>query len=79
MKDNIRGYFNDYDFRYTVFSNSFHIINFDKIVSLENNRVSFIYQNKRIIFKGNNFVLHKLLDKEVIINGSVLGVEVNEI
>lgn len=56
-----------------------HIINFTKILSLEEKRVSIIYKNKRIIFKGDNFILKKLLDNEVLIKGVVLGVEVNDI
>lgn len=79
MKDLIRNYFNDIDFRYTVYPNMLHIINFNKILSLEENRVSIIYKNKRIIFKGENFILNKLLDNEVLIRGGVLGVEVNDI
>lgn len=79
MKESIRRYFNDLDFRYTVYSNMLHIINFTKILSLEEKRVSIIYKNKRIIFKGDNFILKKLLDNEVLIKGVVLGVEVNDI
>ena len=56
-----------------------HIINFTKILSLEEKRVSILINNKRIIFKGEDFVLKKLLDNEVLIKGVVLGVEVNDI
>lgn len=79
LKDSINRYFNDLDFRYTVYSNMLHIINYNKILSLEDNRISILYNNKRIIFKGNNFILKKMLDNEVLIRGVVLGVEVNDI
>lgn len=79
MKSTIRSYFNDLEFRYTVFSDKLHIINYTKILSLEDSRVSILINNKRIIFKGHDFILNKLLDDEVIINGVVLGVEVNDI
>lgn len=79
MKETIRSYFNDLEFRYTVFSTKLHIINFTKILSLEETRISILHNNKRIIFKGNDFILNKLLDSEVIINGVVTGVEVDEV
>ena len=65
MHDTVRKYFNDLEFRYTVYSNMLHIINFTKILSLEETRVSILVNDKRIIFKGDSFVLKKLLDSEV--------------
>lgn len=56
-----------------------HIINYTKILSLEENRISIQFDNKRIIFKGDNFILKKMLNNEVLIRGVVLGVEVNDI
>ena len=79
MKDTVRKYFNDLEFRYTVYSDMLHIINYTKILSLEDNRVSIQAKNKRIVFKGDKFILKKLLDNEVLIRGVVLGVEVNDI
>ncbi len=79
MRDKVRNYFDDLEFRFTVYSDRLHIINYTKILSLETDRVSIILNNKRIIFKGNNFVLNKLLDDEVLIYGEVNGVEVNDI
>lgn len=79
MKDKVRNYFNDLEFRYTVYTNKLHIINYTKILSLEENRISIIVNNTRVIFKGENFILSKLLDNEILIIGKVLGVEVDEI
>lgn len=56
-----------------------HIINYTKVLSLEEKRVSILVHNKRIVFKGDNFILKKMLDNEVLIRGVVLGVEVNDI
>ncbi len=79
LQESVRKYFDDLDFRYTVFLNKLHIINFTKILALEDNRVSILYNNKIIVFKGINFILNKLLDNEVVISGEVLKVEVNDI
>lgn len=79
MKEKVRNYFNDLEFRYTVYTNKLHIINYTKILSLEENRISIIVNNTRLIFKGENFILSKLLDNEILIIGKVLGVEVDEV
>lgn len=79
MKDKVRNYFDDLEFRFTVYPDRIHIINYSKILSLENDRVSILLNKKRIIFKGNNFALNKLLDDEVLIFGEVNGVEINDI
>lgn len=76
LKDKINRYFNDTEFRYTIFSNRLHIINYSRIITLEDNRISIIANNKKIIFKGNGFILDKLMDNEVSVLGNVLGVEV---
>ncbi len=78
MKDKINRYFNDTEFRYTIFNNRLHIINYKKIITLENNRISILTDDKRIVFSGNDFILEKLMDHEVSILGNVLGVEVYE-
>ena len=79
MKESINRYVDDLDVRYTVYANMLHIINYTKVLSLEEKRVSILVNNKRIIFKGDNFILKKMLDNEVLIRGVVLGVEVNDI
>ena len=76
LKDKINRYFNGTEFRYTIFSNRLHIINYSRIITLEDNRISIIANNKKIIFKGNGFILDKLMDNEVSVLGNVLGVEV---
>jgi hypothetical protein len=75
LKD-IKDYIKDDEFRFTVFSDRIHIINYDEIISLENSRVSVVSDNMRIIIKGKNLLLNKLLDKEVLISGEILTIEV---
>lgn len=47
-----------------------------KIIVLEENKISLLTNNNKIIIKGNNLVLKKLLDKEILINGKLLNIEV---
>lgn len=79
MNNRVKRYFNDLEPRFTVFSNKLHVINYKKIISLEDSRVSILFNNKRIVFKGNSFILNKLLDHEVLINGYVTNIEVFDV
>lgn len=77
MLDKIKNYINDKEFRMTIYVDKIHIINYYKIISLEDSRISFLTSKGRIIIKGNNLTLNKLLDDEVLISGDVSNIEVD--
>lgn len=77
MLSKVKDYIIDNEFRVTLFENRFLAVNFIKILSLEEERVSFSTSYGRVVIKGENFSLQKLLDREVLIDGVVLGVEVS--
>lgn len=77
MINKIRQYIKDDEFRLTVFSDRLHVINYVEMLSLSDERISFLTDKFRIVVKGKNLVLNKLLDKEVLIFGVILNVEVN--
>ena len=72
----ISNYINDKEFRFTVYEDKIHIINFNKIITLEDNYISLLSNNKRISIKGSNLVLVKLLDNELLIKGKITSIEV---
>ena len=77
MLNKIKDYINDQEFRMTIFNDRIHIINYLKILSLEDERVSFLTTTGRVIIKGKNLCLNKLLDDEVLVSGKVLNIEVD--
>ena len=72
----ISNYINDKEFRFTVYDNKIHIINFNKIITLEDNYISILSSSKKINIKGLNLVLVKLLDNELLIKGHINSIEV---
>lgn len=77
MLNKIKEYINDNEFRFTIFSDRIHIINFLKILSLEEERISFLTEKGRFIIKGKGLSLHKLLEDEVLISGDISSIEVD--
>ena len=76
MFNSISNYINDKEFRFTVYEKKIHIINFKRIITLEDNYISLLSQNKKVNIKGNNLVLNKLLDNELLIKGNISNIEV---
>lgn len=76
MIDRIYDYVNDNEFRFTVYENKFNAINFKRILSLEDNYISIMSENKKITVKGENFILKKLVKDELLISGNISKIEV---
>lgn len=77
MFDKLREYIKDDEFRLTVFEDRVYAINYEKILSLEDERISIKAKKFRIIIKGKNLTLKKLLDNEILISGEVINIEVS--
>lgn len=77
MFNRIKEYINDDEFRLTVLENRIYIINYLKIISLDDDRISFLTKKGRVIIKGSKLSLNKMLDDEVLIGGIVSNIEVD--
>lgn len=79
MLEKISNFVNDKEFRFTIYENQIHIINYKKIISLEDDKI-IIQGNQRIInIKGNNFKLEKLLNEELLCIGQVQRIELQDV
>ena len=76
MIDSIRDYIKDTDFRFTVYKDKIDIVNYKKIISLEDEKILFLGGNQKITIRGKNLTLNKLLDDEILIVGKILKIEV---
>jgi hypothetical protein len=76
MLDRLYNYVNDQEFRFTIYEDKIHIINFKRIISLEDNYISLESTNKKIIVKGENLTLKRLLDFELLVIGNISNIEV---
>ena len=79
MLEKISNYVNDKEFRLTLYNDKIHIINYKKIISLESNYLSILCLNKKILVTGNNLILSKILDNELLIKGTINNIEVIDV
>lgn len=72
-------FISDTEERITIFKDRVHVINYTKILSLEDERISFLTKEKRFVIKGKNLVVIRLLEDEMLIKGEIMGIEVSSV
>ena len=75
MIDKIRDYIRDDEFRLTIFKDRLHIINYLESLTRSNKHISIDTGDNLIVIKGENLILNKLLDNEILITGKIYTVE----
>ena len=76
MFDKIREYVKDEEFRLTIYRDRVYAVNYSNILTLTDSRVTLKVEDVMYVIKGENLVLNKLLDKEILINGKIFNLEV---
>lgn len=72
---NITRYINDTDFQIVYINQHINIINYEKINYMEDTKISLSYKTGTIQIVGENLRVKKLLDHEIVIQGSFQKVE----
>lgn len=75
MLNNLRSFINDNEWRINIYEGKINIVNYDDVISLEDNRISIKYKKGMIIIKGDNLSVNKLLDNEILITGNIKNLE----
>lgn len=69
----------DLEFRFTVYENKIHIVNYTKIIEIDKESIRIKSRNKIYSIKGNNLFLEKILDQELLVKGIITKIEVNDV
>lgn len=76
MFDRINNFIKDNEFMINIYEDKIYIKNYIRIISIENNYISLYSAKKKIIIKGKNLTLKKILDYELLIIGDFNNIEV---
>ena len=76
MINTISNYLYDKRFKMTVYNDSVYLVNFNRIISIEDNYLSLYSDSNKIIITGNNLVIKKILKDELLVIGRILKIEV---
>ncbi len=75
--ENLKNYIEDNEFRVTLFENKVHIMNYQELISIGNEKIILQAPHYQMSFFGNNLALSKLLDQEILISGRIYKVEIS--
>lgn len=74
----IINYINDDDFKLLMINKKININNYTNILSMTDTRISLISKIGRIVIKGEDLIVKKLLNKEVLIEGNISSIEIGD-
>jgi hypothetical protein len=74
----IVNYIKDDEFRINITKNKANIVNYIELFSMAEDRISLSSTIGRIIIKGNSLTVKKLLNKEILIEGNILDIEIGD-
>lgn len=75
MLDNLRNYINDNAWRINIYDRKINIVNYQDVITLEDNRISIKYQNGILVIKGEHLSVNKMLENEILITGDIKSIE----
>ena len=71
--DGIRNYVIEFEIR--IINNKVDVINYKDIGHFDSNKVIINYSDGSVVIKGNNLVVSKLMNDEILIGGEIKGLE----
>lgn len=79
MFDRVKNYIVDSEFRLTLYIDMVHIMNYTKIISLEETRIVIRSLTKKVTITGDHLHLNRLLDEEILIKGNIIDIGVENV
>lgn len=76
MLRNIREYIDNSEFQLNLLKGRVNVLNYQELLQINSKEMIFTTSFCKINVKGNNLVLSKLLDSELLITGDIDAIEV---
>ena len=73
--DGIRNYVIEQEFEIRIINNKVDVINYKDIGHFDSNKFIINYSDGSVVIKGNNLVVSKLMNDEILIGGEIKGLE----
>lgn len=78
MLKNIVSYVRNNEFYINIWKNKINIVNFKEIVIMEEEKVVIMSDDGKIVIRGKDLSINKLLDNELLITGKFNSIELGE-
>lgn len=70
-----RSYILEEEFTFSVYPNKVDILNYDSIGHFDSNKVIIRYDKGTLVIMGDNLVVSKLMNDEVLVLGNIKNIE----
>lgn len=70
-----RSYLLEDNFSINIVKNKVDVINYSSIGIIDSNKITIYYDEGELVISGKNLSLVKMIDNEVLISGSISGIE----
>lgn len=75
MLKDLRNYILENKFKINIYENNIDIVNYKEIDHFDDNIIIIRFEKGIITVKGNNLIITKLLEDEILINGEIRNIE----
>ncbi len=78
IHDELNQFLNDNTFKVTYFNKNVNVNNYDEIVNFNSKQIDIKYKDGIFTINGNNLVITKMLDNEILITGEITSLNDNQ-
>ncbi len=71
----IREYISSNKLKLNYINNNLNVVNYDEILLLTESKIMILKDKKTITIKGDNLIVSKLLEQEILIEGVIKSIE----
>lgn len=75
MLDRLKNYIANDEFNITIADNIINVNNYIELNYMEDEKISLTHKKGKLLIKGKNLVVKKLLDNEILIVGDILELD----
>lgn len=76
LKQNISTFLKNNSYNINISKNNIYINNYTNIDNISENNIIIIIENMKLVIKGINFKVIKMLNNEVLFNGQIKNIEI---
>lgn len=76
MIDNIKSFLYDKDYFINIFDNYIHVFNYLDLNHFSDDQISLKMQEFTLIINGQNLCIVKMMEKEILIQGTIEGTKI---
>lgn len=75
FKDTLKNFLFDLDDFITIYDDSLHVFNYQKLNKLSDSEIILSLDKRKIIINGDNLKIKQMTKQELLINGKIMKVE----